>query len=82
MEKITQQNAAMVEETTAAAQALARETEDLAQLIDRFRTGEQAPGVVVPMRREPAAPSVRQMAVARGSAALARKPAADEWSAF
>jgi methyl-accepting chemotaxis protein len=38
MDKVTQQNAAMVEETTAAAQGLAQETETLAQMIGRFRT--------------------------------------------
>ncbi|MBB3138695.1 methyl-accepting chemotaxis protein [Rhizobium pisi] len=39
MDKVTQQNAAMVEETTAAAQSLTHETESLAELLARFRTG-------------------------------------------
>ena len=38
MDKVTQQNAAMVEETTAAAQSLTHETESLAELLRRFRT--------------------------------------------
>ncbi|MGV1755053.1 methyl-accepting chemotaxis protein [Agrobacterium sp. CG674] len=38
MDKVTQQNAAMVEETTAAAQNLTQETESLAELMRRFRT--------------------------------------------
>ncbi|MBO9096599.1 MULTISPECIES: methyl-accepting chemotaxis protein [unclassified Rhizobium] len=38
MDKVTQQNAAMVEETTAAAQGLSQETENLANMIGRFRT--------------------------------------------
>ncbi|MCF1451369.1 methyl-accepting chemotaxis protein [Agrobacterium vitis] len=38
MDKVTQQNAAMVEETTAAAQNLAQETENLAHMVRRFRT--------------------------------------------
>ncbi|MEF2071323.1 methyl-accepting chemotaxis protein [Consotaella aegiceratis] len=38
MDKVTQQNAAMVEETTAAARSLADETEDLATTMARFRT--------------------------------------------
>jgi methyl-accepting chemotaxis protein len=42
MDKVTQQNAAMVEETTAAAQSLARETEDLAHRVERFRTSSTA----------------------------------------
>ncbi|ESR26120.1 methyl-accepting chemotaxis protein [Lutibaculum baratangense] len=38
MDKVTQQNAAMVEEATAAAATLARETDDLAASVARFRT--------------------------------------------
>jgi methyl-accepting chemotaxis protein len=38
MDKVTQQNAAMVEETTAAAQSLAQETETLEILVQRFKT--------------------------------------------
>jgi methyl-accepting chemotaxis protein len=37
MDKVTQQNAAMVEETTAAAQSLSQETENLAAVIGRFK---------------------------------------------
>ncbi|OLP55604.1 chemotaxis protein [Rhizobium rhizosphaerae] len=39
MDKVTQQNAAMVEETTAAAQSLSQETERLADMVQRFRVG-------------------------------------------
>jgi len=42
MDQVTQQNAAMVEETTAAAQTLSRETEELAQLIGTFQIGQAA----------------------------------------
>jgi methyl-accepting chemotaxis protein len=44
MDQVTQQNAAMVEETTAAARTLSSETEELSNLIGRFHTGhgEQA----------------------------------------
>jgi methyl-accepting chemotaxis protein len=38
MDKVTQQNAAMVEETTAATQGLMHETENLAHMVERFRT--------------------------------------------
>ncbi|OWV80565.1 chemotaxis protein [Rhizobium sp. R635] len=41
MDKVTQQNAAMVEETTAAAQSLTQETESLAELLRRFKTGSR-----------------------------------------
>ncbi len=49
MDKVTQQNAAMVEETTAAAQSLSQETDNLAQMIARFRT--HAPGQVTGHRQ-------------------------------
>ncbi|MBP0618321.1 methyl-accepting chemotaxis protein, partial [Jiella sp. KSK16Y-1] len=40
MDKVTQQNAAMVEESTAAAQTLSTETDELAQAVARFTTGK------------------------------------------
>ena len=40
MDQVTQQNAAMVEQSTAASHALAREAEELARLISRFQVGE------------------------------------------
>ncbi len=48
MDKVTQQNAAMVEQATAAAQALSHETDELAQLMQRFRT--KTPNELVPAR--------------------------------
>ena len=39
MDQVTQQNAAMVEEATAASQALANETRELARLISQFQIG-------------------------------------------
>ena len=77
MDKITQQNAAMVEETTAAAQALARETEDLARLIDRFQTGREA-AARAPAAKPATAP-VRQMRATR-QAVVAQ--AEESWTEF
>ncbi len=48
MDQVTQQNAAMVEETTAASHSLAREAEGLTGLIGRFRL---TPAAVVPSAR-------------------------------
>lgn len=42
MDQGTQQNAAMVEETTAAAHSLAREAEQLFQLLGQFNVGAPA----------------------------------------
>lgn len=41
MDQVTQQNAAMVEESTAAARSLADETDDLTRLIGRFQVGHE-----------------------------------------
>ena len=40
MDQVTQQNAAMVEESTAASHTLSQETEELTRLIGRFQVGE------------------------------------------
>jgi methyl-accepting chemotaxis protein len=40
MDQVTQQNAAMVEEATAAAHGLARESQELARLVGQFQTGQ------------------------------------------
>lgn len=40
MDQVTQQNAAMVEQSTAASHALAREAEELLQLVGKFRVSE------------------------------------------
>ncbi len=45
MDQVTQQNAAMVEQSTAASHALAREAADLARLMGQFRTGGPEAGV-------------------------------------
>jgi methyl-accepting chemotaxis protein len=50
MDQVTQQNAAIVEETTAASHGLAREIEKLLELVSHFETGQQQ--VVEPLRRE------------------------------
>ncbi|MCE7029691.1 methyl-accepting chemotaxis protein [Jiella avicenniae] len=49
MDKVTQQNAAMVEESTASAQMLARETDNLAAAMETFKTtaGAAKPDVAV-----------------------------------
>ncbi|WP_309643171.1 methyl-accepting chemotaxis protein, partial [Phenylobacterium sp.] len=43
MDQVTQQNAAMVEESTAASHALAHEAKELAVLVAQFRTGTDDP---------------------------------------
>ncbi|MCK9910366.1 hypothetical protein MXD81_14570, partial [Microbacteriaceae bacterium K1510] len=57
MDHVTQQNAAIVEETTAASHGLSREIEKLLELVGRFETGHEL--AVEPPHRE-ARPAVAQ----------------------
>jgi methyl-accepting chemotaxis protein len=79
MDQVTQQNAAMVEESTAASHTLSLETEELTKLVGRFQVGE----VEAPRARQPAK-SASKAAIktvgVRGGAAP--KPANDEWEEF
>ncbi|MFB9793964.1 methyl-accepting chemotaxis protein [Shinella granuli] len=81
MDQATQQNAAMVEESTAASHAMAREADALHALIRRFRLS----GSVQPVQRVLSSPPVaqlhamaRSMRAPRGSTA----PAAEHWEEF
>jgi methyl-accepting chemotaxis protein len=82
MDKMTQQNAAMVEESTAAARSLADEAHDLAQVVQRF----SAKGAIAPARPAPVAAPRRAMArpAPRVSGNLALQTSLDEsdWSEF
>lgn len=89
----TQQNAAMVEESTAASHSLAREASALTQLIGQFELGEgdaraARPTPVKDSQRTPAQPSPARalgqklasaLGVRRGSSAVAK---VDEWENF
>ena len=85
MDQVTQKNAAMVEETTAASHALGGETEELGRLIERYRVGQDQDE---PLRRElkkaaphafretPKTAAPESAAPARGRPEPARRPAA------
>ncbi|WP_446653711.1 methyl-accepting chemotaxis protein [Blastomonas sp.] len=75
MDKMTQQNAAMVEESNAAARSLADEASELATLVEAFETGQ----------RRASAPATRQRAAARMpvlAGNLALQLDEGEWSQF
>lgn len=87
MDQNTQQNAAMVEETTAASHSLAREAETLRNLLARFRFGQYSSHKIVQARpdaRPIASPARKLMAtVARAtSGAAASAQATDSWEEF
>jgi methyl-accepting chemotaxis protein len=89
LDRVTQENVAMAEETTAATHALAAETGELARLIGRFKTGatrrqpSRSNADVVPI---PGAARAAPMAPRRaiGNTALKTAPAAreDSWNEF
>ena len=86
MDQVTQQNAAMVEESTAASHTLSQETAELARLIGEFRLEDgaegarRAPAPVARLERRPAAPQPMLRTVGRGGAAP--KADAQEWEEF
>ncbi len=79
MDQVTQQNAAMVEETTAASVALNEEARTLQSLVARFRTAQEqsAPTVRQPQRSpQPAAPAAPAAAAPRAAYARPAAPRA------
>ncbi len=93
MDQTTQQNAAMVEETTAASHALRTETSELQRLLGGFRIGEgaaQPPAPVAvagPTSRPAPSPAHRvterlKRAYSPARAAAAAAPVAAEWDEF
>jgi len=77
MDQVTQENAAMVEESTAAGQALSRETAQLSELIGQFQVGPASGDNSLRRQLQKAAPhAFRQPAKAPASAPRqpARKP--------
>ena len=98
MDQVTQQNAAMVEESTAATHSLKGETGELVRLIGRFRVGDgrqqtaayERPQAADPAVHTPAANPVAEQRArlnafarpGRGGAATAAAPAADGWEEF
>jgi methyl-accepting chemotaxis protein len=86
MDQVTQQNAAMVEQSTAASHALASESEELARLVAQFRVGEVVRAIVTPARditksARPVTPR-RQPALSAPRMAIAGPAAAESWKEF
>jgi len=87
LDQMTQRNAAMVEQSTAAARSLASEANGLADTVGRFRgsSGAAAAPVAIPFvrpaQRALPAPATPYRAAPQVSGNLALKPA-DDWSQF
>ncbi|BCH30206.1 methyl-accepting chemotaxis protein [Mesorhizobium sp. L-8-10] len=79
MDQVTQQNAAMVEETTAASHTLSGEAAALVRLVGQFKVGSEAAAAShAPAPRQPAP----RPAAVRGNLALKPVAEADGWEEF
>ena len=79
MDQVVQQNAAMVEEATAASHSLKNEAKSLAEMVARFRVTHSAQAVAPRTTPRVAAPPRPVSRPGRGSAAVAVK---EEWEEF
>ena len=77
MDQVTQQNAAMVEQATAASHGLSGEAQELARLIGQFRIGEST---AAPVLKRAAAPKVppKPRVVTTSARKVAMLPSQDE----
>jgi len=85
MDRMTQHNAAMVEESTAAARSLAQEANQLTGLVSRFRTsgaGATATAITLPPAAARRKTVSRQPAVAGNLAIKIESTADDDWTEF
>ena len=86
MDHVTQQNAAMVEQSTAASHALATEAKELGRLMSQFRVGDVPAASRVRSTSRAARPAAaRPVAYASGAATAARlapRPDTDAWEEF
>ncbi len=83
MDQVTQQNAAMVQETTSASRVLADKAVEMAAIVGHFRLGAPSAGNIraaAPATRRPVPAAVRVV----GGTALKAKPqaAAEDWQDF
>jgi methyl-accepting chemotaxis protein len=86
MDQVTQQNAAMVEETSAATHRLSAEAGGLVRLISRFKLSDDVSAPVTLVRNEPQRPvaSPARRAIAKVARAFGGNAAAAEqsWEEF
>ncbi|MBI4694785.1 MAG: HAMP domain-containing protein [Gammaproteobacteria bacterium] len=93
MEQVTQQNAALVEESAAASESMSDEARGLNELIAFFRTGVAEPATQAGTATAPGAerrganrpwraPEAEDKTAPRRRAAATSKPVADDWSEF
>ncbi len=82
MDQLTQQNAAMVEQSTAASHALAGDAQNLSTLVARFKTGSEQPRPdAAPLRQRQSGGPVRALRTTSQTHA-ASDPRSESWEEF
>ncbi|MEI9892275.1 MAG: methyl-accepting chemotaxis protein [Caulobacteraceae bacterium] len=87
MDQVTQQNAAMVEQSTAASRSLSHEANEMGRLMGLFRVhaasaASARPAAAQPAAPAPSAPRPALRTTGRGGAALRPAPVENEWEDF
>ncbi len=82
MDRVTQQNAAMVEESTAAARSLADEASELSKVVSKFETGNALAGRRIEPTAARAPAKVASAPMTYGNAALKVVEPTEDWSEF
>jgi methyl-accepting chemotaxis protein len=83
MDRMTQQNAAMVEQSTAASRSLADEANELSGLVGQFRTGGEGGGATIAFPSSAARRKAAPAPAVHGNLALkAAAPSDEDWSEF
>lgn len=82
MDQVTQQNAAMVEESTAASHSLASEAAELARLVGQFNVGHRVSAPAAKRRENAPVAAMKTMGGRGQSAAAKPQAAADDWEEF
>ena len=87
MDRMTQQNAAMVEQSTAAARSLANEAAELNHMVARFRTdgaasAAPAPAEAIAFPKAKARPRPAAKPRSQGNLAVSASPDHDDWTEF
>jgi methyl-accepting chemotaxis protein len=89
IDQVTQQNAALVEETSAAAESMSEQATELSRNMAFFKTGQQGGRAMLAKPKAPAKPAglpkptkTTEKSAAKSAAKPTSKPAPDEWSEF
>ncbi len=82
MDSVTQQNASLVEQVSAAASALERQTEELQASVAKFRLSDSAPRAQTVVSTAAPAPALRRPVLSAAAGAQGKPASSEEWVSF